>query len=143
MKLSVPLPIARSALLEAKPRFTSDGHFSFRVCGTLSSTKRPDTMCQVFLLVGAGGFGPPKSVTTDLQSAPFGRSGTLPYSFVVGTLAPTDDIISHPLLFVNRISQIFIKIFSHQHNIYIISQKNVAVNRKLVISHNFSHVNKK
>ncbi len=29
-------------------------------------------------LVGAGGFGPPKSVTTDLQSAPFGRSGTLP-----------------------------------------------------------------
>ena len=31
-----------------------------------------------FLLVGAGGFGPPKSVTTDLQSAPFGRSGTLP-----------------------------------------------------------------
>ena len=33
----------------------------------------------VFCLVGAGGFGPPKSVTTDLQSAPFGRSGTLPY----------------------------------------------------------------
>ena len=32
-----------------------------------------------FVLVGAGGFGPPKSVTTDLQSAPFGRSGTLPY----------------------------------------------------------------
>ena len=31
-------------------------------------------------LVGAGGFGPPKSVTTDLQSAPFDRSGTLPYS---------------------------------------------------------------
>ena len=30
-------------------------------------------------LVGAGGFGPPKSLTTDLQSAPFGRSGTLPY----------------------------------------------------------------
>ncbi len=29
-------------------------------------------------LVGEGGFGPPKSVTTDLQSAPFGRSGTLP-----------------------------------------------------------------
>ena len=30
-------------------------------------------------LVGDGGFGPPKSMTTDLQSAPFGRSGTLPY----------------------------------------------------------------
>ena len=32
-----------------------------------------------FFMVGAGGFGPPKSETTDLQSAPFGRSGTLPY----------------------------------------------------------------
>ena len=31
-------------------------------------------------LVGEGGFGPPKSLTTDLQSAPFGHLGTLPYS---------------------------------------------------------------
>ena len=30
-------------------------------------------------LVGEGGFGPPKSLTTDLQSAPFGHSGTRPY----------------------------------------------------------------
>ncbi len=30
-------------------------------------------------LVGEGGFEPPKSLTTDLQSVPFGRSGTLPY----------------------------------------------------------------
>ena len=29
--------------------------------------------------MGAGGFGPPKSLTTDLQSAPFGHLGTLPY----------------------------------------------------------------
>ena len=35
-------------------------------------------------LVGAGGFGPPKSLTTDLQSAPFGHSGTLPYSVLQG-----------------------------------------------------------
>ncbi len=34
-----------------------------------------------FFLVGAGGFGPPKSQTTDLQSAPFGHSGTLPYLY--------------------------------------------------------------
>ena len=33
---------------------------------------------QVLFLVGEGGFGPPKSVTTDLQSAPFGRSGNPP-----------------------------------------------------------------
>ena len=37
-----------------------------------------DLNCSAFL-VGAGGFGPPKSVTTDLQSAPFGRSGIPPY----------------------------------------------------------------
>ena len=30
-------------------------------------------------LVGRGGFEPPKSVTADLQSAPFGHSGTYPY----------------------------------------------------------------
>ena len=34
---------------------------------------------KVFFLVGAGGFEPPKAVPTDLQSAPFGHSGTLPY----------------------------------------------------------------
>ncbi len=31
-------------------------------------------------VVGEDGFEPSKSVTTDLQSAPFGHSGTLPYS---------------------------------------------------------------
>ena len=34
---------------------------------------------RVFGLVEEGGFEPPKSLTTDLQSAPFGHSGTLPY----------------------------------------------------------------
>ena len=29
-------------------------------------------------MVGKGGFEPPKSATTDLQSAPFGRSGISP-----------------------------------------------------------------
>ena len=33
-------------------------------------------------LVGRGGFEPPKSVTADLQSAPFGHSGTYPYVIV-------------------------------------------------------------
>jgi hypothetical protein len=32
----------------------------------------------VYVLVGEGGFEPPKSLTTDLQSAPFGHSGILP-----------------------------------------------------------------
>ncbi len=30
-------------------------------------------------MVGDGGFEPPKLEATDLQSAPFGRSGNLPY----------------------------------------------------------------
>ena len=34
----------------------------------------------ILFLVEEGGFEPPKSLTADLQSAPFGRSGTLPYS---------------------------------------------------------------
>ena len=35
-------------------------------------------------LVGRGGFEPPKSVTADLQSAPFGHSGTYPYEVGAG-----------------------------------------------------------
>ena len=33
----------------------------------------------VFLLVGEGGFEPPKAKPADLQSVPFGHSGNLPY----------------------------------------------------------------
>ena len=42
-------------------------------------------------MVGEGGFEPPKSLTTDLQSAPFGHSGTLPYlmELVDGLEPPT------------------------------------------------------
>ena len=40
--------------------------------------KRP-AIASLFL-VGRGGFEPPKSSTADLQSAPFGHSGTYPYS---------------------------------------------------------------
>ena len=31
-------------------------------------------------MVGRGGFEPPKLIAADLQSAPFGHSGTYPYS---------------------------------------------------------------
>ena len=33
----------------------------------------------LILLVGEGGFEPPKLKAADLQSVPFGHSGTLPY----------------------------------------------------------------
>ncbi len=45
----------------------------------LHAAKKTIGKCLWSFLVGDGGFGPPKSVTTDLQSAPFGRSGNLPY----------------------------------------------------------------
>ena len=42
----------------------------------------------VLHLVGDGGFEPPKSKTTDLQSAPFGHSGNLPYLFSCNARIP-------------------------------------------------------
>ena len=38
---------------------------------------------QTACLVGEGGFEPPKHDATDLQSAPFGHSGTPPYELVL------------------------------------------------------------
>ncbi len=40
-------------------------------------------------MVGGGGFEPPKSWTADLQSAPFGRSGILPYMELVNGIEPS------------------------------------------------------
>ena len=40
---------------------------------------KPHPILMRFYLVEGGGFEPPKSLTTDLQSVPFGHSGTLPY----------------------------------------------------------------
>ena len=38
----------------------------------------------LYLLVEDGGFEPPKAMLTDLQSAPFGRSGNPPYFYGAG-----------------------------------------------------------
>ena len=45
--------------------------------------KKALAIASALFLVGAGGFEPPKSSTTDLQSAPFGHSGTLPHKFIL------------------------------------------------------------
>ena len=50
-------------------------------CGHKHKQKRL-AFASLFCLVGAGGFEPPKAVPTDLQSAPFGHSGTLPCSLL-------------------------------------------------------------
>ena len=44
-----------------------------------NTKKNPSSYENGFSLVGEGGFEPPKSLTTDLQSVPFGHSGTHPY----------------------------------------------------------------
>ena len=49
------------------------------------------SVCLLFL-VGRGGFEPPKSVTTDLQSAPFGHSGIFPY-FGAGDRNRTNNLL--------------------------------------------------
>ena len=57
------------------------------------------------LLVEEDGFEPSKSVTTDLQSAPFGRSGTPPYSVMScgggagGRIRTPDLLITNQLLY--------------------------------------------
>ena len=53
-------------------------------------------------LVGEGGFEPPKSLTTDLQSAPFGHSGIPPYLLVRGAgrrIRTPDLLITNQLLY--------------------------------------------
>ena len=46
-----------------------------------------------FVMVGEAGFGPAKSVTTDLQSAPFGRSGIPPYIAGAGERSRTINLL--------------------------------------------------
>ena len=43
--------------------------------------------------VDGGGFEPPKSVTADLQSAPFGHSGTYPYKVGAGDWNRTRNLL--------------------------------------------------
>ena len=56
-------------------------------------------------MVEEDGFEPSKSVTTDLQSAPFGRSGTPPYSVMScgggagGRIRTPDLLITNQLLY--------------------------------------------
>lgn len=82
--------LRRTSLLPPLPFYTVFSRLAKRFlllrCGKLIAAFCHRTLAKIkkhpirtlFILVGEGGFGPPKSVTTDLQSAPFGRSGNLP-----------------------------------------------------------------
>ena len=64
-------------------------------------------------MVGEGGFEPPKSLTTDLQSAPFGHSGTLPYSIGAGRRTRTPDLlITNPITKVRTALSRAVRTFS-------------------------------
>ena len=61
-----------------RKRFRTTAAAAFLI-STITKQNRDTPRGYVSILVGDGGFGPPKSATTDLQSAPFGHSGNLPY----------------------------------------------------------------
>ena len=61
-----------------RKRFRTTAAAAFLI-STIPKQNRDIPQGYVSILVGDGGFGPPKSATTDLQSAPFGHSGNLPY----------------------------------------------------------------
>ena len=60
-------------------------------------------------LVEEGGFEPPKRIATDLQSAPFGHSGTPPYELVGagGRTRTPDLLITNQLLYQLSYTSIF------------------------------------
>ena len=74
MKLN-PSSLTRRSRISSRSDFIRESGFNPSVRTDLVEKPR----FREAFLVGEGGFGPPKSVTTDLQSAPFGRSGIPPY----------------------------------------------------------------
>lgn len=54
---------------------------NFSITGKNKKSPEPAWVQGIFILVGEGGFEPPKPVATDLQSAPFDRSGIPPYLY--------------------------------------------------------------
>ena len=63
--------------------------------------KKKDTTFVVSFLVEEGGFEPPKRYAADLQSVPFGHSGTPPYELVGagGRIRTPDLLITNQLLY--------------------------------------------
>ena len=59
-------------------RYAAQRRLRHAVPTASSANKNTDHEGRYLYLVGEAGFGPAKSVTTDLQSAPFGRSGIPP-----------------------------------------------------------------
>ena len=67
----------------------------------LIHTQKGHTVWYVLFVVGRGGFEPPKSKTSDLQSDPFGRSGICPYQVL--SCGAGDWTRTHNLLITNQL----------------------------------------
>ena len=86
-------PVARAFINRA-------GDLNVTFCGKGGARKRADIFLQKKVeqselcssLVGEGGFEPPKSLTTDLQSAPFGHSGIPPQKRAAEVLELVDGL---------------------------------------------------
>ncbi len=69
-------------------------------------------------LVGEDGFEPSKRNATDLQSAPFGHSGTLPYEIGAGGRIRTPDLlITNQLLYQLSYTSLFATTSGARYNI--------------------------
>ena len=100
-----------------------------------NQSKRYDACSDV---VEEGGFEPPKRDATDLQSAPFGHSGTPPYEIIGagGRTRTPDLLITNQLLY--QLSYTSVSALSSSTTLLIISGKGRVVNRKSKkISKNF------
>ena len=74
-----------------------------RFFNRLNHTQKGHTFWYVLFVVGRGGFEPPKSKTSDLQSDPFGRSGICPYIQLLYCCGAGDWTRTHNLLITNQL----------------------------------------
>ena len=90
-------------------------------------------------LVGEGGFEPPKSLTTDLQSAPFGHSGIPPYAillFVGGAgrrIRTPDLLITNQLLYQLSYTRISATNRLYLSRLYPVCQDEVLKKRRKIL----------
>ncbi len=68
-------------------------HLQSNIYRTAYFVKKSVLKFQYAFLVGEGGFEPPKLKAADLQSVPFGHSGTLPYITGQALLVPLELVI--------------------------------------------------
>ena len=69
----------RSTFHIAQQYFTAESNFT---CRETNFVEKSTCECKCFFLVGEDGFEPSKRNAADLQSVPFGHSGTPPYEIL-------------------------------------------------------------